>query len=162
MVGKITPVYIPKPVGMLGWDGTDFHALKVDAAGNLVLGSKLESGDQLFAHKAGVYDFSHGVPSGANGYRMSTLVPASTIWVITAISAHDNTTANTRHLYQLVHAGTDQIIYELTAAIAIGRASSLQCELYLGPGDFIRAFFVGALANDACRLNILGYAMTKV
>lgn len=35
MAGKVTPKRLPKPRTLLGWDGTDFFALKVDGDGHL-------------------------------------------------------------------------------------------------------------------------------
>lgn len=35
MTGKVTPKRLPSPRTMLGWDGTDFFALKVDGSGHL-------------------------------------------------------------------------------------------------------------------------------
>jgi len=47
MTGKVTPKRLPKPRTMLGWDGTDFFALRVDNNGHLqidVLGAALPDG----------------------------------------------------------------------------------------------------------------------
>ncbi len=35
MVGNVTPKRLPRPRTLLGWDGTDFFALKVDDSGHL-------------------------------------------------------------------------------------------------------------------------------
>lgn len=35
MVNKVIPVNMPHPMSAVGWDGTDFHILTIDAAGHL-------------------------------------------------------------------------------------------------------------------------------
>ena len=182
MVGKITPVYIPRPVGILIWDGADFWAAKGDADGHLqvdaltaatgldALLNALQSvntdklivkgQDQLFSFKSGVADKSQGAPSAAGGYRESTAVPVGAIWVITQIAAFDNTTANTIHNYYLYRGGAYYDLYELRATIAIGQRSSLHSQIYMIADDTIRVMFTGSLAEDVCILAISGYSMT--
>lgn len=157
MVGKITPVYIPKPVGILGWDGTDFYALKVDSTGRL----RVRGEDQLFSVKASMVDSSSGTPSAANGFRASTAVPANTIWVVTLISQVDNNTANTAHAANLWRGGVSYNIDHFLAAFAVAQRSTLVCQLLLETGDQIRGYFIGSLATDTCVLTLHGYSMTK-
>jgi hypothetical protein len=157
MVGKLTPVYIPMPAGLLGWDGTDFYALKVDTTGRL----RVRGEDQLISYKDQVVTQSYGVPSGANGYRESAIVPASAVWVVTHIASQDDTTATTTHRYFVRHGGADYGLYTNSAALGIGGTSSLATRLYLVAGDTIKVFFTGALAGDMCGVWVYGHSMTK-
>lgn len=162
MVGKITPVYIPKPVGILGYDGTDFYAVKVDAAGNLVLGSKLESGDQHMGFKATVNLGTQATISGANGYIETTAVPAGEIWVLSRILARDSTTATTLHEYQ-TNDGAAQLRFSVQrGTFGISYVTETVGLVYLSAGDKVRVTFTGGAANDTCVIWVHGYSMTKV
>ena len=92
MVGKITPVYVPKPAGMLCWDGTDFWAVKGDSSGQLKVKVISPGNDQLMSYKSSLYSESYGAISGANGYRDSAAVPAGEVWHVTVITAYDTNT----------------------------------------------------------------------
>ena len=161
MVGRIEPVYVPKPAGMLGWDGTDFYALKVDSTGNLVLANALKNGDQLFSYKSNVLDRATGLISGAGGYYESSVVPAGDVWVITNIVAVDWTSTCTEHIYEIRSGGLGYNIYVIQAAFAIKQRSWLGTQIYLEAGEWLRVYFTGALANDTIYIFLTGHSMTK-
>jgi len=154
---EVFPIHAPMPRALLGWDGTDYRVVLVDTAGRV----RVRGEDQLFSYKDSVVDKSSGAPSGANGYRVSSDVPAGTVWVITQMCAYDLTTATTIHGYRISRGGVDYDIYEPRVAFAATQRSNISCQLYLVAGDHITVFFVGALAGDTCVVILHGYSMTK-
>ena len=157
MVGRITPIYVPKPVGMLGWDGTDFWAVKVDTSGRV----QVRGSDQLFSFHDRLHIAISATVSGANGYISSGAVPAGVVWVITQAGARDNTTATTSHYYCVYDGATLAYVYELKGTIVQWQMSSLHSQIYLKEGDSLRVYFQGSTSTDNAWLGINGYIMTK-
>ena len=157
MVGKVTPIYIPKPVGVLGWDGTDFWAVKVDTSGRLCV----RGSDQLFSFKAPVHVGTQAVISGAGGYIESSAVPAGEIWVLQRMLARDTTTATTQHEYQTNQAGAVLRFAIVRGTFVAQYVTETVGELYLAEGDKVRVTFVGGAAADTCVIWLHGYSMTK-
>lgn len=183
MVGKITPVYAPRPTAVLGWDGTDFCVIKIDVNGHLQVDAltaatgldallnalksvntdklHVEGADPLFSYKNNLVGAWSGAISGANGYLESAAVPASMVWVITGMSVWDATTATTVHSYNINRSGTLYCFYEARAAFAIGQHSSALLNVFLGEADKLRVYFTGGLAANTCNINVVGYTMSR-
>jgi hypothetical protein len=157
MVGKITPVYIPKPAGMLGWDGTDFHAVRTDTKGRV----QVRGEDQLVSYTESLYDESYGQVSGAGGYRESLAVPANTVWHVTALSASDDTRATTQHAYAVYIGAHYYKVANPLATYVTGQMSYLLTDLWLEAGATIRVIYIGSLALDACGLWVHGHTLKK-
>ena len=155
-MGRLLTESIGRIATLLGFDGTNFSALRVDTSGRL----KVRGEDQLFSYQGSVANQSRGVPSGAGGYRESASPPAGTIWVITNLSAGDITTATTEHFYGLQRGVVGHAVYVTRAAFAANQRTNYATRLYLVPGDTIRVTFTGSLVTDDCALDIIGYSMT--
>ena len=155
-MGRLLTETIGKIATLLGFDGTNFSALRVDTTGRL----KVRGEDQLFSYQGSVAERSLGVPSGAGGYRESDTPPAGTVWIITQITGGDDTTATTVHQYRLLRGGAAIVVYEARATYAIGQKSNLSCHIVMIPGDTLRLYITGSLAPDSCCLDIHGYSMT--
>ena len=155
-MGRLLTDTIGRIATLLGFDGTNFSALRVDTTGRL----KVRGEDQLISYQGSVADRCVGVPSGAGGYRESASPPAGTIWVITRIAGYDLTTATTIHSYALVRGG---LLYNLAMEVgtfAIGYLTSFVGPIYLIPGDTVRCYLTGALVTDTCGVILQGHSMT--
>lgn len=155
MEGKVTPKRLPLPRTMLGFDGTDFVALKTDADGRLIVRGE----DQLFNIEEVVAEYTSGAISGAEGFFASAPVPAGRYWVITNVRMADETTATTVHTLSIRHAGTDTYFGQNTAAFGANVASVWGGHIYLAATDVIRVWFAGGLVADTCHVWITGYQM---
>ncbi|GAJ19150.1 unnamed protein product, partial [marine sediment metagenome] len=91
MDGKVTPKRMPSPRTALGYDGTDFHALKVDSKRRL----SVRGEDQLFSYKEPLLNTRNAAISGADGYSNSNTVSEGEVWVVTSVSAIDMTSPTT-------------------------------------------------------------------
>jgi len=146
----------PSPRTALFWNGTAWQWALVDTAGRL----QVRGEDQLFSMKGVLTSLKAGVISGAGGYYESDTPPAGEYWVVTGIAAADNTSPTTAHTYYLHHGADIAMFYDQLQAFATFQPSSWSGHAYLGPGDVIRAGFIGALAADACMVHLIGYIMT--
>jgi len=160
MAGRIDPLYIPKVAGVVGWDGTNFHALKCNTAGNLRIDALLGSGDQLFSYQESLLHLTKTTVTGANGHADTTAVPVGEIWHVTHVCGVDWTKATTAHVYRLTRGGETYVFHDITQAFAIGARHTLQCDLYMDPGDVLQVWFTGANNADVAWIYAFGSIMS--
>jgi len=153
--GQVTPKRLPSPRTILGWDGTDFFALKVDSKGRLIVRGE----DQLFSMNQVLGLSINAVISGADGYISSGTVALGRYWVVTTVVAFDVTTAVTRITMDTVHDGVRCEIHAEERAFGLVERACWSGHTYLDKDDEIRAYFQGGLAGDQVRLRITGYQM---
>ena len=156
MVSKTTPNTMPLPRTALGFDGSDFHALKTDADGRLIVRGE----DQLFSIRGVFAKGGTSVISGADGYVESAAVGAGHYRVVTTIVAWDVTSPTTKIRLVNYHAGLVVHIDAKSAAYVAGEGMAWSGFTYQDAGDTIRAYFAGGQAGDTCRLDVTGYTMT--
>jgi len=116
--------------------------------------------NQLFSFAGPLGFRSTGAVSGPGGHKHSAVVPAGQIWIVTTAAAVDATTATTNIIIAQVHNAADAVLQEERRAFAAGEWSAWSGFTTLDPGDFIRAYFTGALGGDSCTVDITGYIMT--
>jgi len=161
MVATITPRYVPAPVGVLGWDGTNFHALTCDADGNLQLDPLLVGGDQLFSYKTSLLHVSKTTVVGASGYANSGPVPAGELWHVTHVTSVNYTKATTQHVYRVARGADNYVFHDITDAFAIGARSTFKCDLWLEEDDVVQIWLMGSNNGDTAWVYLLGSIMTK-
>ncbi len=183
MTYQITPYGVPRPAGMLGYDGTDFPAVRVDADGHLqidvlALTTALEDllhalksvntdqlqvrgQNQLISYLASLYDESYGNPSGAGGYRDSAAVAAGQVWHVTSVVVHDATRALTGYSVSQYIGAHNYWFAGATVAIGAGAYYQVLTDIWIPAGGKIRCYFVGSLAADTVGLWVSGHTMTK-
>ena len=161
MVYTITPNYIPKPAGMLCWDGANFWAVKGDASGRVAVNALSVTPDQLPSYKSSLYSESYGAISGANGYRNSAAVPAGEVWHVTAITAYETNRTTSEQNYSIIIDDHNYWLYQVVGTLGAYVHTQWYGELWLEAGAFVRAYFIGSAAGDTVGLWLHGQRMTK-
>lgn len=156
MPDKVTPRRLPHPRTAVGWDGTDFFAIKVDSEGRL----KLRAEDQLHSFKGPLRSVRNHAISGAGGFCNSNTPAAGEVWVVTSVSGIDMTTATTGVIMMIARDVTGYYWHEEEKAKGSGRAWTVQCEKHLVADDFVQVHFIGGLAGDECWVTLTGHIMT--
>lgn len=153
---ETVPDHIPSPRAPIGWDDTRWRGFRVHTDGTV----QVRGEDQL--HSFGVVEAStrSANPHAANGYMESQPVPAGEIWHITNIYVVDRTTATTAHRVYLVHNAGTFHIYQRVQAFGVDEGSDAQGDWWLDQNDVIRAYFIGALITDDCRIDLAGHSFT--
>ena len=144
--------------------------LQVDVISNANLDDALQSvatdrlqvrgEDQMFSVDEVVAIHTSGVVSGAGGFIDSPAVPVGRYWIITTVTAWDQTTALTEIGIDNRHGGVGVTIHQERRALATWEMAKWSGHTYLDVGDTIRCGFVGSLAGDTVGVNITGYQMT--
>lgn len=116
--------------------------------------------DQLFTIKGVLAFRTETAISGASGYIDTGSVPAGEYWVITTITAADQTTGPTAIAIYNSHDGAIACLHEEKRAFAATDRAMWSGHTYLDVDDVIRVYYVGAAAADTCRIEISGYRMT--
>jgi len=116
--------------------------------------------DQVFSFKGVLASSRTMLLTAPDGNAESNPVPAGEIWCVTDVGLVDNTTANTRRDYTLLHDGVGYLFAETRVALAVGQFSYQRTWKWLDPGDEIYASFVGGLVGDSCIVVLTGYIMT--
>ena len=177
-MGRLLTATMGKIATLLGFDGANFHAVKVDTDGKLqvdVLTTGLPTGaataanqttllgkitDQLPSYLGMLAERTVATISGAGGYIVSGAVPAGEVWHVTIMQAADNTSASTRTRWILSHNAVLLVVGEEHSALPRYQAAFWYGDLWLEPGDVMRVYYEGALAGDSCEVVLLGYRMT--
>lgn len=152
----VYPTGAPTPVAVLGWDGTDFRVILVDAGHRQIVRGE----NQLFSIEKVVSEQITEVVSGADGFVASSVVPPGCYWVITSLCGRLTARATTEHYSLVVHDGVSTYLHGETRAIAAGERLYWSGHAYLDAGDTIRWTFVGANVGDTGRLGVTGYQFT--
>jgi len=178
MMPEILPDHVSSPRTALFWDGTAYRPGTIDAAGHIqidVLGNANLDGalqsvatnrlivrgeDQLFSLKEPLYDHRSAGCSAIDGYLNSNVVPANTIWVVTRIASRNTTRATTEHRYEVNHNVVFYQIGKETGAFAAGVNVYEPCRIVLGPNDYLRVYYIGALLGNTVSVTAIGYQMT--
>lgn len=157
MDGKVTPKRMPGPRTALGYDGTDFHAVKTDADGRPIVRGE----DQLHSFDEPLHVANYGKITAANGSRDSLGPGAGVVWVVTRIVAYDDTSPTTRHQYWVYRNATGYPYHAEIAEFAAAQWSEDSTWLHLVQGDLVRVYLAGGAANDDCNVVLHGHIMTK-
>jgi len=121
---------------------------------------KVRGEDQLWNYAGSLANFREAVISGANGYVESNTPPATQVWCVQHIVTKDATSPTTAHAVRYNRGGAVSNIDLQTAAFAANQQAFFHQPVYLDPGDVFRVLFTGALAGDACRVDLQGSIMT--
>ncbi|GAI88225.1 unnamed protein product [marine sediment metagenome] len=156
MDGKVTPKRMPSPVTPLGYDGTDFHALKVDSKRRL----SVRGEDQLLSFKEPLLSMRNYTISGADGLCNSHTPPAGEVWVVTSVSAIDMTSPTTEVIMTIARGASVHYFHTEEIAKGAGKAWTVQCEKHLVMNDFVQVYFIGGLEGDQCWVTVTGHIMT--
>lgn len=116
--------------------------------------------DQVFSFRSVLATTRGATISGAGGFVDSLPCAAGEIWIVTAASAYDQTSATTRQLYCHRHVGTNYVLAEWTEAMPALKEGFHRGWTPLVENDTIRVYFIGALAGDICSVTTSGYIMT--
>ena len=177
-MGQLLTEVLGRIVTMLGWDGTDFYAFRVDASGHLqvdVLSSALPAGAATEANQATLLDrFPNsafrfkaryvqrvqklGIAAG-NQTLNGTTVPAGEVWIVTAGLAFNDISGNSQ-IYIGASDGTTDYIADRRVSTAADDVVKLSGAMYLAPGDHAKAIFSGCTAGDNICLCLFGYKMS--
>ena len=175
----VLPDGAPYPNAVVGWTGTIWQCLHVDAAGDLQVDVLDAAGLQGALQSIGTdrlivrgedqlqsFEGSLGAPrtaviSGAGGYVASLAVPANTVWVVTNIRTRDITSATTIHLFSLFRVATGYGFHENAAAFAPAARSYYHGWIWMVTDDVVRVDFVGGLAGDSCEVTLTGFYFTR-
>lgn len=84
-------------------------------------------------------------------------VPTGEVWIISTITAYNNTTAASTLLMIIISSATEYVISR-TAFEAITRYSSRQGQFVLKPGENIRVTFGGCVLNDTLIAFVIGHS----
>ena len=140
----------------LGYDDSDFRALKVDPHGR----QQVRGENQLFSFKGVLATQYTGAVSGANGYADSPAVPAGELWVVTTIGSTDATRAVTEIVVLNRHNDVNYRVDHVIRAFAAGEYLTWGGHMYLDAGDVIRVYFTGSQVGDTAVISLTGYRMT--
>ncbi len=176
---EIIPNHVPSPRTLLAWDGAAYRPVAIDALGrlnvnvltNLGLDDALQSvatdrlivrgEDQVFSYNQPVVKVLTAVISGADGFIASDSPPDGFVWVITNIGASDRTGVTTEHRYYMFDLVTQAQYFRSVLAFGVSEISFWGGHLYLEHDDVVRVYFIGGLVGDSCRIELVGYEMTK-
>jgi len=179
MVDYILPRQSPNPGAALGWDGTDFRVVTVDAAGNLQvdvvspdgLAGALQSvatdrlivrgEDQLFSFKD-EYHENVWIDNAAAGNNtiLGSVVPVGDVWVITSLLAYNETSACTR-IHVGIRVGVMIRFLNHNQTCAVYEAAAWTGWVPMCAGNRVQSDFVGCVLNDNLSFHIHGFKMTK-
>jgi len=176
---EIQPTGAPWPRAVLGWDGTTWRVMAVDAAGNLqvdVLSNanldgalqsvgadrlQVRGEDQLFSFDEPYLEAQQALAVAAGHRILQTgAIPAGDIHVVTNIVAQNGSSVNPYIYVAITRGGVDYVVARSTTPV-VGEGIQLQCKLYLIPGDVVLAYFRACALNDNIFLWVVGYVMTQ-
>ena len=153
----ISPNVTANPRTCLAWDGTEFVAVKCDSYGKV----SVRGEDQLFSYS--VAELEHKTLTAAAGDNTidSDAVSSGDIYVITAISAEDETSALTSLELWLNDGISNTVKLVHVANPGAGQLVTWTGQVFLDPGMYIEAIYAGATDSDALDLYVSGYVMSK-
>lgn len=176
---EILPSNAPRPVSVLGWDGTRFRVFTLDAAGQLqidVLSNanldgalqsvgtdrlQVRGEDQLFTINDFVEEFLWSQNAAGNTEVVTgALVPAGLVWIVTGIRAWNmDGPCDDISLWFNLGAGNRTIKFGILPL----EDEHVEWDglLNVPAGGNLSAYFRGIAVNDRVYLNYWGYSMTR-
>lgn len=150
------PDSAPYPRTAMGWDGVDFRAIAVDAAGRVLTNAGGEPFNYQNYYTVQTVNFAAG--AGANTL-LAPVIGAGLFVVITSISAFDVTSAVTSVAVGLFVGG---LLYRngYMDTPAINESAIFTGRLVLPAGQRVGAIFAGCVAGDTIYLDATGYYMS--
>jgi len=149
----VFPREAPEPRALLGWDGTAFRVVAVDAAGNVVLapgGVNLQQFDSVWRF----------IGSGAGGAGWIVVGPpalgAGDLVVVTNAVAYITAGATTA-LAISVFDGATSYIASRVAPVVVDQVLALPNPVVLVAGDSLRFSAAGVGAGTVLQCSALGY-----
>lgn len=156
-MGDIFPGHAPHPRAMLGWDGTSYRVLAVDAAGRPEF--RGENQPHTFADTLEIY--VTGALTEADGYLETAAVPEDVVWVITNIILENEDRNITSSRWCRFSAAVVYCFGCVTRAIPLAERTCWHGWEWAKEDDTIRGQFVGGQIGDTCHMWITGYTMSK-
>ena len=153
----ITPSALPNPRACIAWDGTDFYNVKCDGYGRLTVRGE----DQLFSYSTAELDHETLSAAGGTDTIDSVAVASGNVYIITAISAEDETNAITSLEFWINDGMGNTVKLVHAASPGAGELVKWTGQIFLDAGMYIEAIYDGTTASDALDLYVAGYAMTK-
>lgn len=177
-MSPVYPLDAPMPVAVLGWDGTDFRALLVDAAHRLQIDLVDAAGiqdalqsvatdrlivrgeNQLFSLKDKLNIRVDFPSTGADPEILNTgAVPGGEWWIVTHAMIVNASGASTVCYIASITGATIYALNEVSAMTA-HNAVVWNGWIVLEDDDLIRARFGGTAGGDSLSLNVHGFRMT--